>query len=36
VTLFTAGSSRPDLALFGTKDYDALYSAIRARYGGGR
>lgn len=36
VTLFTAGSSRPDLALFGTKDYDALYSAIRARYGGGK
>ena len=34
VTLFTAGSSRPDLVLANTPDFKALYAAIRERYGG--
>ncbi len=33
VTLFTAGSSRPDLVLSNTPGYLELYQAIRARYG---
>ena len=34
VTLYTAGSSRPDLMLTNTPGYPALYKAIRERYGG--
>ncbi len=34
VTLFTAGSSRPDLVLSNTPEFKALYAAIRERYGG--
>jgi len=35
VTLFTAGSSRPDLVLSNTPEFKALYGAIRERYGDG-
>lgn len=34
VTLFTAGSSRPDLALGALPDHGTMYRAIRERYGG--
>lgn len=34
VTLFTAGSSRPDLALTAVADRQRVYDAIRARYAG--
>ena len=33
VTLFTAGSSQPDLGLPDTAEYGELYAAIRQRYG---
>lgn len=33
VTLYTAGSSRPDLVLSNTPGYTTLYKAIRERYG---
>ena len=33
VTLFTAGSSQPDLLLRDCPEYETLYTAIRARYG---
>ena len=34
VTLFTAGSSQPDLRLTCVPDYGGMYQAIRERYGG--
>ena len=33
VTLYTAGSSHPDLVLADVAEFDALYGAIRERYG---
>ena len=33
VTLYTAGSSQPDLVLRDCPEFDPLYTAIRARYG---
>lgn len=34
ITLFTAGSSRPDLALGALPDHGRMHAAIRKRYGG--